>query len=180
MDFGDALYRAVSGRSPETEPRSMTAALAVFVRHAGSVAGAARLAGVPRRTMRDWLSGKHSPRGDRRNVVIQAAVKVERRGRLRPGRERRLRAGGEGNVHIAGRYRYDEHGRGSVDLGRYLQAGAIDAVIDAYLDGADGDQLGDVLADHIADPAQFYARTLRSDDPQGWEIHRVNLEGDTR
>lgn len=183
-DLGTRTYAAISGRSLSTEPSSWTGALGWFVKAAGgNVSAAARLAGVPRRSMRDWLSGVSRPKGPRESALIRSAQLSERRARLRPGREARLRNGTSGGVTIVGSYNYDDDSSGNaksrtVDIGKFMEPDAVDQLVDAYLSGADEEGLREVFADQITmDPTGFYQRTLAL-NPQhthGWTVTRVTL-----
>lgn len=184
--LGEALYdRITNGRSPRTEPATLGAALAVIVGNAGSVAGAARMMGVPRRTFRDWISkgyaGKPTGAGGTRNgEVIRAALRIERRARLPRGRERRLRNTPPSSVTIDGTYEYRGRGgareekRYAVAVGDYMRPGTLGDVLDAFLDGASLDELGDTFAAGIDDPHGFYSDTLDSGHEHGWDVDEVN------
>jgi hypothetical protein len=94
-DLGVQVYRAIAQRSINTEPDSIDDAVDWFVRKAaGNLSLAARLAGVPRRSMRDYASGISRPKGDRAAAMVQTARLSERRARLGPQREARIRAAG--------------------------------------------------------------------------------------
>jgi hypothetical protein len=182
-DLGGHLYRGVAqsrtgrGWSPNTEPTSFTDALGWFVRAAGgNVSAAARLAGVPRRSFRDWLDGKSRPPAQRRSQVARSAQLSERRSRLKPGRERRLRGLDPAGVSITGSYNYDGKKR-TVELGRYLDDDAMVAVVDAYLNGADAAGMREALADRINEPTGFYARTfaLSPSHDHGWTVTSLTL-----
>jgi|SRR5262245_26554395 len=177
-DLGTRTYAAISQRSINTEPTSWTAALGWFVKAAqGNVSGAARLAGVPRRSMRDWLSGVSKPKAGRAAAVIESARLSERRARLKPGRESRLRNGAPGSIVVKATYNYDGTER-EVAIGNYMDDYAVDELIDAYLSGADEAGLREEFADQITlDPTGFYARTfaLGPNDRHGWSVERVTL-----
>lgn len=177
-DLGSAVYRAISGgKSPNTEPTSFADALGWFVKAAGgNVSAAARLAGVPRRSFRDWLDGKSSPGADRRGQVSAAARLSERQARLTPKRTARLRGREPDGIVLKGVYNYDGEPR-TVEIGRYMIDGAIDALLDAYLNGASPEDLREVFADHIDDPSAFYSRTmaLGPSDDHGWTVERVSF-----
>jgi hypothetical protein len=161
VNYSDALYRWLTGgRSPATEPNTLPKALGRIVAGAGSVSGAARLLDVPRSTVRGWIAGRR-PKGNAAAVVVQTAVGMERRDRLRPGRERRLAA--QGRVTFEGQQKGRPGGR-TVTLsedGLYLRGGTIRAVIDAFLSGAPIAALGVALHRGITDDfyrAMFHPR----------------------
>jgi len=141
-----ATYRAITGgRSPRTETTSWSDALAIVVSRIGSVAGAARVLDVPRRTLRRWLAGESQPSAERRRVVQGAVRRLERRQRLTGRRETRLR--GATTVRVQGVDRYDGAerdvifrigGRASIAL----DAGTLDALVDRFLQGGSADDGG--------------------------------------
>jgi hypothetical protein len=179
-DLGGRLYTAVAGNraSMNTEPSGFSDALKFFLRAAGgSVSAAARLMGVPRRTARDWYAGKGlGPRSaERRRHVAESATVSSRRQRLAAGREGRLRGGDQYDIVVKGVYNYDGGEERDVRIGPYLDDGTLDAVVDAYLDGADAAELRQLFADHITDP--FYQRTMGNPptDDDGWTVNQVVL-----
>lgn len=178
-DLGTRTYAAISQRSMNTEPSSWTAALGWFVKAAGgNVSAAARLAGVPRRSMRDWVSGVSRPKGPRAADLIRSAQLSERRARLRPGREARLRNGNPDSIQVVAVYNYDGGTPRTCDVGKYMEPDALDQLVDAYLSGADEEQMREVFADQITqDPTGFYAQTMARgpDDSHGWTVHAVTL-----
>ena len=180
-DLGDALYRAICRRSPATEPNSFRDAVGWFVANAGgNVSAAARAAGVSRRTFRDWLEGKGHGTA-RAGDVLAAARAGERRKRLRPGREKRLRAMDPSGMQVHGAYNYDPKvGGRTVDAGRYVAPGVMGELLDAFLSGASLAELRQTFADNMLDPSGFYPTTfaLSSENPHGWDVSSVDLEGD--
>lgn len=183
-DLGAQVYKAISGRSINTEPDSFTDALSYFTRLAGgNISGAARLAGVPRRTFRDWLDGKGAgPRSAaRREDVARSAKLSARRERLRPGREARIRAAAQDGVFdisMTGGYAYDgtTDARAPIMISEYMDEGAGEALVDAYLDGAGPDELRTLFADLIVD-APFYAETMKlpPGDTHGWWVSDLTI-----
>jgi hypothetical protein len=186
-DLGTCLYRAIAvtgqgkgrGYSPNTEPTSFGDALKWFMRAAGgNVSAAARLAGVPRRSMRDYLDGVSSPKDERRRQIAKSAQLSARRERLKPGREARLRRAGSGDVVVIGRYNYDpDRDMREARIGPYLDDDTVSILIDAYLSGASPADLRETLCDHLNDPNGFYQRTmsLPPTDEHGWTVGSVTL-----
>ena len=179
VDLGTAIYRSFAHRSPNTEPTSFGDALGWFVKAAGgNVSAAARLAGVPRRSMRDWLAGTSTPGPERRAHVAATAQLSERRARLAPGREKRIRAlDGPGATSLVGTYNYDGDER-EVLIGPYLDDTTIPDMLDAYLSGASPEDLRERFAGHITnDPTGFYPRTLARppSDDHGWTVRRFSF-----
>lgn len=180
-DLGEALYatiarsRSGSRMSMGTEPGSFAGALRFFMKAAGgNVSAAARLAGVPRRSLRDWLDGKSRPGRERQGRILDSARMSSRRERLTPRREARVRAS-DAHVVIRGGYNYDGPGdRAPINIGDYLEPGTMDRVVDAYLDGADVDELRETFAGGLTDA--FYADTmiLPQTDEHGWTVTRVD------
>lgn len=178
-DLGGYVYRAVAhtphgrGWSPNTEPTSFVDAVGWFMKAAGgNISAAARLAGVPRESMRDWVRGKSTPRGARREAIKRSAQLSERRNRLRPGREQRLRGMDASGVTMTATYNYDGGKPRTVTLGDYMDDGAIERLTDAYLNGAGQDELREALASEVMDPNGFYARTLAEppSSAHGWTV----------
>lgn len=182
-DLGTAVYRALAGgKSPNTEPSSFADALGWFVKAAGgNVSAAARLAGVPRRSMRDWLSGKSTPGMERRRALRDSARFSERRSRLTPRRESRLRGRSSDGIVIKGRYNYDAldglYDNRNVTIGPYMDDGVIERLVDAYLSGSGPTEMRQIFAEHVNDPSGFYSRTmaLPPTDDHGWTVERVTF-----
>lgn len=67
-------------------------------------------------------------------------------------------------MNVSGTWSYDDSDR-DIDLSDYLADGWEDALLDAYLDGADVDELGELLHGFITD--DFYSGLLdpNSDNP---------------
>lgn len=164
MKFGEALYRLITnGRSPRTEPTTFPAALAVLIRSAGSAAGAARALGVSATTVRRWRDSGRAPAG-RASLVVQVATAVERRARLKPGREKRLRKPQPG-MKVAGKVKISDYEEErDIELGQYAEENAMGAAIDAYLAGESLDAIGDAFADGISG-ASFYEDLFSSEGP---------------
>ncbi len=182
-DLGSRVYKALAGRSVNTEPATITEAVGWFLRAAqGNVSAAARLAGVPRRSMRDWVSGVSKPRGARAAGLIDSARLSERRNRLGPVRERRWRAaGGDGAVHdivLTGAYNYDPgtSDREPITISKYMEPDAGDQLVSAYLAGAGPDGLREKFAELITD-SPFYAETmaLPPGAEHGWTVSNLTL-----
>jgi hypothetical protein len=177
-DLGTAIYKALSGgRSPNTEPTSFGDALGYFVKAAGgNVSAAARLMGVPRRSLRDWLGGVSTPKGDRRRDVARSAQLSARRQRLTPRSEARVRGRDPQGMTLVGRYNYDfldgvtEARR--CQIGPYLDDDTVPELVDAYLSGASPADLRALFASKINDPSDFYSRTmaLPPTDDHGWTV----------
>lgn len=198
----EATYRAITGgRSPHTERRAdWQDGLRLVVGLAGgNVSAAARALDVPRRTLRRWLdpNDKSMPPPERRERVARAARGMvrrdERRRRLKPGREARLRRARK--ITITSRYRYDVEDRDArvvtFDLDDTGSTGLADGVmgslIDAYLAGAvavDGSGLVAVdytgglfhrIADAMTD--DWYREHMSSHDPDdGFDILGVSIK----
>jgi hypothetical protein len=177
-DIGEALYRAISnGRSPHTEPNTLDRALRWYVKQAGSVAGAARLAGMPRRSFRDWLDGKSRPRGGRSSALIAGAIRGERRARLTRGREKKLRQLDPQDWRLEGAvYTYDGVERNEVLIGHWMGGDPINALVDAFLGGSSIHELRGVFVDHIQG-APFYEETMQhpAGHEHGWTVEIFDL-----
>lgn len=186
-----ATYRAIAHPAgPASElPRTFLSALNRVVAGTGSVAGAARELGVPRRTLRRWLAGENTPSVARQAEVRRRAGLLARRSRLTIAREQRLRRANR--VQIVATYRYDGTTRNLtfvMDGGdNYLSMarGTADKAVTAFLAGVKGtDDPGDysgtsglfgVLVDAMAD---YWYRThfsLGAGDPHGFDVHTVRF-----
>lgn len=185
-----ATYRAITGgRSPRTETTDWMTSLQVFIRAHGSETAAARALDVPRRTLRNWLGkfGKPTtPPADRKARVVGLMVRAQRRARLAPGREKRLRAAKV--ITISGIDRYDGEDR---EVSFYVGQGSstgitgdvMNKLIDGYLLGADGldgqslDQNGGLagfITRRLTDP---WYRDFFNDSRSDWgiDIHEVKF-----
>ncbi len=173
-DIGEAIYRAMAGRSPFTEVRTFGQGVSYLLGMAGgNIAGAARLAGVPRKTFADWARKGVVPRDIGRQAgILSLARAAERRARLPRGREKRIRAKDPSGCQFVGTYNYDPPGDDRVvKIGPYLVPGVYGALCDAFLAGSDLEGLRQVFADHIDDPANFY-QSIGNDpgDDHGWTV----------
>lgn len=157
MTPGEAAYRMVTGgRTLGTERSSSLQAMLSEIQKAagGTVAAAARAAGVHPRTWQKWRAGSQKPRPERAGALRQA----QRRARLTPKREAKIR-GGTGTLTITGTFRISNDER---DRGATLGAGtdftidpdSLAALVDDFLGGADerklGDDLQDIMQDYVA------------------------------
>lgn len=187
-----ATYRAITGgRSPHTEATDWQTGLQVFIRAHGSEAAAARALEVPRRTLRNWL-GKFGkvvvPPADRQARVVGLMVRAQRRARLTPGREKRLRAAKK--ITIEGVDRYDGNDREvTFHVGQGGSTGitsdVVNKLIDAYLFGAQGtddhtilggqnDGLAGMITRRIVD--SWYNEFFNDTKPDwGIDIHKVTI-----
>jgi hypothetical protein len=156
-------YRALTGRSPRTEPNpaptslDFTASLNLLYGRVKSQTKLADILGVPRRTVRRWLAGEVPGRTEqdkaRRDLVEgsaksiirrddNAARQAVRRSRLPIKREAKVRAAR--TITIVGTLRYEGTERtmkfvvgDNGSLG--VDGGAVDQLVDAYLNGASAD-----------------------------------------
>lgn len=164
MGIFDKVYRYITrGRSPATEGRR---GLPEMIRQQeikhGSGRAAARAWGIPESTWRSWRNGR--PAKAKHSTVIDALkaehVKTERRARLSPGREKKLRAGtaAPGPLHaqfgdVTGTLiiSSDERTR-SIDLSQWITPESEQAIVDAYLSGRDGaveQAIKDAMDDYV-------------------------------
>lgn len=180
-DLGEALYRAIartaggSRASMKTEPSSFAGALRFFVGMAGgNVSAAARLAGIPRRSFRDWMAGTSRPGKQRQGQLVDSARMSSRRDRLTPRRENKLRAS-DADVVVKGSYNYDDGGseRAPIRIGDYLDPGTMDAVVDIYLNGGDAADMRERFAEGITDPFYSMTMALSPNDEHGWTVSSV-------
>ena len=170
MDLGEAIYRRITGRSPHTEVSTFAGAVTYLVTRFGSASAAARASGFPPSSFRHWVSSGRVPVAEKRSDVVEAALLQQRRDRLPPGREKRMRRPGAlnevemiGTVTLSDKDEYRE-----VDIGRYMDD-AENELIDAYLDGATTDELAEIWAASVND--SFYRNGLEDGD---WDIDRLD------
>lgn len=192
-----ATYRAITGgRSPRTETRGWMEGLQFFIRAHGSKAAAARALDIPRRTLRNWLGEGGArpvqPPAERRDRIVGAVARAQRRARLTASREARLRKAK--TITIEGVDRYDgEERKLTLNIGTSGSTGVagdtMDRLINAYLAGGealDGDAaesgflggrgrgLGAIIVDGITD--QWYREFFTSTAPDwGVDIDKVTI-----
>lgn len=174
-DLGTMLYRAIAGRSPASEIDDFEDALTYVDEQAGTRRAAAAALGVSPRTFGRWLRGESRPRQGA-NFITDAVRGMYRRDLLSWRREERMRASG-GNITFLAQYTYDAQTRAhwrEVDIYKYLDDGWQERVIDAFLDGAEPEDLHHIFATHVND-GDFYARTfdLYAPSDETWDIREV-------
>lgn len=176
MDLGEALYEEITGRSPHSEIHTFGKAIQYLVTRAGSASAAARVVGVAPSTFRHWISSGRRPSAERAGFITELAMLQQRRDRLPKGRERRMRRPGaldhvKVNVYIIISDKPEER---TFAIGDYLREGVQDDLLDAYLDGANTDELAEMFADAIED-SDFYAEAF---DPYGgYDCDVKSLDG---
>ncbi len=170
---GAAIYTAITGgRHMRTEVSTFAKALGWLRNRNPSTAAMARSLGVPRSTLRRWLAGTSTPRSHRQDSIVNAIRSAQRRLRLTPGRERRLRRAETGEIKMVARYRYDPPNLWrTVDIGRYLDPAMRKELVDSYLAGGTADDFHAIFHDNILD-AGFYAQTFDPDIGygNGWDV----------
>lgn len=175
MDIGQALFRHIAGSSPRRAVNDFSTAISFVAGQHKSKAAAARALGVAPSTFRRWLGGA-KPKPERAAGIISAAKGMQRRARLSPGREKRLRRGG-GNITVLAKYDYDQTEQfREIAMYRYLDADVGDHLVDAYLEGAGPDTLAEIFHESISD-APFYENTFdpnRGEDVDGWDVREVS------
>lgn len=175
--LGVAILEAIGGpgaaRPISTGIGAMNALRAAY----GSDRAAARAMDVPASTWRGWRKGRTPALGF--DWLIETAEQDDRRERLSDELEAELRQPFSTEpLRVRATFNYNAGGsmkgaeNRNLPLGGYLNDVGSD-LVDAYLAGADADELEAILVDAIADRG-FYAQTFSS--PEGmWDIHR--LEG---
>jgi hypothetical protein len=171
-DLGEALLDALGGDvSPYSATTPQTAAYGLVGAY-GSVSAAARAMEVPRSTFRRWLAGS-SPRGEMLDELLDFA-----REEWRASQDDDLDLG-ELRVVATFSYAGGKAAKGAehrdIPLGQYLMPGTADELLDAYRDGASGDELAELLAGNINDPSGWYRDTFDPDNRYGgeWKVERV-------
>jgi len=145
----DAVYRALTGRSPRTGTQVTPATLRELERSYGGVAKAAAAAGVGRETWRRWRLGTQAPRPANLEHMLEAV----RRSRLAAGRRRRL-LHGKPQMYVSGRMTVSSDTRHRVLATEELMPsqGQIAELIDAYdADNADRMERGlnDIIGNYV-------------------------------
>jgi hypothetical protein len=173
----ERAYRAVSGRSPRTEPKpapttlDFHGSLNLLYARIKSQNRLAEVLGVPRRTLRRWLAGetpsRTGPDRVRRETIENsakaiirrddhAALQAQRRSRLTPAKERKAR--GAQAIEVKGTLRYDGDKRTikfMVGASDGLDSGVPDAIVDAFLDGASADDGAHVQNEGLFAPVAY-------------------------
>lgn len=180
--IGEAVFQAIAGRGAGPDVASVPGAIGVFVAETGSLAAASRELGIPASTLRGWRAGR-TPRGGAGEFLVSTARSLARAARLDPDREARMRADWSlDTLRVTATYNYRGGGvmKGGtdreLDLGPYM-ADIGEALVDAYLDGADADQLGELFASGIGDNG-WYAQTFREESDGQWDVHHFDGWGD--
>lgn len=134
MRPGEAVERALTGRSPRTAHGVTPRSLGELERAYGGPKGAAAAAGVSRETWRRWRLGTQKPKASS-VTAMEAAV---RRARLAAGRRRRLLSG-KPLIRLAGDYRVsnDMRHRELDDEALAPSQGQFEDLITAYERGDD-------------------------------------------
>lgn len=145
--MSEATYKAFSGGRSLAAENTRLQRMAVpelvatvVAGHGGRRAAAAAL-GVSYSTISRWARGESSPRANR-GVLLQAARSADRRARMGPRREKKLR--GTPNWTVTGRV-YVRSGkdpagddrRRTIRPGAQLPEGNLETALDAYLAGND-------------------------------------------
>lgn len=133
MSIEENIYRGLTGRSPRSEMHTFGGQLGALLAHAGGTRSAAAQLAVSQRTIQRWLAGTQRPS----KAAAARLAALQRRLRLAPTRERRLRRANNPLVRIELQISADTRTR---DLdGRNLKW-AVDGVgdiIDWWIDGDD-------------------------------------------
>lgn len=153
MRVGEALDDALGGSGRSWEPATITQAIAVAIHQGGgTVSGAARWLGVPRRTLRTWIdqgragTGPRSALGKaRQTAVVRTTTAQVRRARMPAGKEQDIRTGRR-RLQLRGvttRFKSPRRKGGeqvrkgrTLDVGKHIQPREFARVLDAWLDGA--------------------------------------------
>lgn len=159
MTPGEAAYRWVSGGKTLSSERrlGMAGRMAEIQKAAGTQAAAARAAGVDRRTWQRWAAGTQKPKP----ATLARLGPAVRRARLSPRREQRLRSG-QGTLKVSGIMviSSDRRHRSITLDGDEINPDALGALVDAFLSGADEEQLGE----HLDDVMQDYVAGIHVED----------------
>lgn len=177
-DLGTLVYKAITGKSPASEPTDVARQITLIRSHFPSAAAMARAMGLQARTVRSWTSGKSKPSpASRRGLTA-----VVRRLRLTELRQRKIIAAQspfDDTIRILKPY----DGRTATLNRRSLRWEPIGAqrIITAYLSGASTDVLADEFVQAVREP--WYREGLRigltgedlEDDQIGIEVTALRL-----
>ncbi len=157
--IGEALIEHIGGPGAARHV-SFLGGLETLRNAYGSDAAAARAMDVPASTWRGWRRGRN-PRGGG-GWIQDIALEVQRRASLDPAREARMRqpwALDDLTVTATFRYTGGKAQRGSenreLPLGAYMHDVA-DELLDAYLNGAGGDELAAIFTAAINDNGWYH------------------------
>lgn len=160
MNIANAVSKALTRRAAGTGHGASGKTLAELERLAGGKKEAARAAGVSDETWRRWRNGSQKPSRGK----LEGLESALRRGRLRPGREGRLRRPGAA-VTLSGRVRVSNDSRDrTIDLAAMGDLD-LDALVDAYLAG--DEELQQKL---IQDAVDTYVPGMEIEDIHGLTI----------
>lgn len=167
MRIGEQLLHDFSGgHSPADDVSNIGDALRVLIVEAGgSTSQLARDLGRPRRTVRNWLSGT-TPKGGG-DWLIDRAVRAQRRSWLPAADEDELRHGFD-IVTIGGTLSVSDDEARVLEL-EFLP-GYGDQLVDAYLDGANADEMEELFLGGVAD--DWYREHL---GPDTWDTDWLGL-----
>lgn len=135
MKAGEALYYALTGRSPRSEGRGGTQGRVRELLKAmgGSTRKVAEAVGVSQRTVQRWLRGEQEARNTARARNADGLVEAQRRARIKPGRVALLTGavGPGGGLRVYGCVRVSEDERYRwINIGSHLPQGALDHLVD--------------------------------------------------
>ncbi|WP_043478912.1 transcriptional regulator [Kitasatospora sp. MBT66] len=143
--LGEAFYRAVTKRSPKSEPKTAEAQVGWLAkRFKGDHKKAAEKAGVSPTTFKRWMTGKQKP-GGKSAEKLTKAVRAElvpegRRSRIAGSTDkptsRTARATGGFSIEATIRISNDTRER-EIMPGRHLSPGALNKVMSAFMEGND-------------------------------------------
>lgn len=145
-DLGSLIYRALTGYSPRSEPTTTAGQLAYIRSHYASTTAMAKAMGMPRRTVSDWIAGKHAPsRG------YQAGIRaMARYFRMSPLRRQKMISRNSPNAK--GIVEYDSRNRRIDARAMKWSNLGLANLINAYLNGATLREMEDTFIAQIGEP----------------------------
>lgn len=145
----DAVYKAITGRTPRLERGPMAARVDFLEKKYGSLAGASRATGVSRSTLRRWRDGEAKPKPASERKLTQSLRKAmvpERRqnrirrstGRVTPAPGARVKGPGHGGISITATVRVsDDERERTLNIGQHLDQETAGRLLDAFMAGDD-------------------------------------------
>jgi hypothetical protein len=157
--LADAMYKALTGRTPRLEQASAATRVAWLEQRHGSLTAVARQTGIPRTTLRRWRDGISTPRAEREQQITRAireqSVPKRRQDRFRKSTQRRPwapdaprrtgRGSNQEHRHHGGLTVTaditisSDHRQRTLNLGQNLGPEHADRIIVAFMSGDDAD-----------------------------------------
>jgi hypothetical protein len=116
-DVQNALFRALTKRSPKSEQRDVPTRAGQLVKRLGSIAQAAKAAACAPSTFRRWLKGESMPKPENADKLNRA----NRESMVPDGRRRRVSQAGNDAAPPAERWAHKTPGQGGVVITAHIK-----------------------------------------------------------